>query len=443
MIDTFRDFIIENKLFSSNDKILLTISGGIDSIVMLHLFVNAGYNCGVAHCNFHLRGNESDGDEEFVANLSEKYQLPYHKVDFETEKYASENKLSVQMAARNLRYQWFEEIRQSCGYDYIAIAHQKDDEVETFFINLTRGTGIHGLTGIKCKTGKIVRPLLFATRDEIVLYAAGNKFNYREDSSNKSVKYMRNKIRHIILPAFNQMNLNFNNTVLSTIEHLKDTETIFNLDIQKKWDYCIIQDNSEIKINISRLKELKPLKTYLFEFLYPYNFSIETVCDIINSLDSQPGLVFLSSSHRIVLDREYLIMNELCVDDLNLKSVTIKTGTKSIETEDYVIFMKNFERPPNFTIPRISAIACLDADKLKSPLILRNWEPGDSFTPLGMKGKKKLSDFLTDIKLSLPEKEKVKVITSENQIIWIVGYRIDDRYKISNSTKRIVMFEKQ
>ncbi|RLD60716.1 MAG: tRNA lysidine(34) synthetase TilS, partial [Bacteroidetes bacterium] len=292
MLNKFTEYIENEKLFNKTDKILLTVSGGVDSVVMLDLFIKSRLSFGIAHCNFNLRGKESDLDEKFVKQLAKKNNIEIHTVSFKTEEYAKSNGISIEMAARDLRYEWFEKIRQNFDYSYIATAHHKNDVIETFILNISRGTGIKGLCGIQPKVNKIIRPVLFALRKEIEEYCTTNNLQYREDASNATLKYKRNIIRHKILPELKNLNPNINNTIIDDIAIFNDVEKIYRSSIEEKKLKILTKENDKILINIKELKKLNPLKTYLYEFLKPYNFQSQNITDIIKSLDSISGKQF-------------------------------------------------------------------------------------------------------------------------------------------------------
>ena len=372
------------------------MSGGIDSAVMCDLFYKAKFKFAVAHCNFGLRGKESDEDEQFVKKLATKYKVAFHSERFNTTAFAKKNKLSIQMAARQLRYDWFEKIRTENHYNYIATAHHQDDEIETFFINLIRGTGIAGLHGISEKNNFIIRPLLFETRTDIEIYCKKEKLKFREDSSNSSTKYIRNKIRHQIIPVLKEINPNLNDTIKKDIEKLKDVEMIYRQAIQEKCLTLTLSDgegNSGAKIiSISEIKKLIPQKTWLYELLKPFNFNIETIDEIIFSLNKKSsGKQFISSTHRIVRDREHLIINKIADCELAISDFQIKKNQTEISKEQ--LHLKFSIRNQKSKIRNQKNIAQLDFAQLQFPLTVRKWEEGDFFQPLGMKGRKKVSDF--------------------------------------------------
>ena len=435
MINLFKSYISNNSLCSEEDRILVTVSGGIDSVVLLDLFIKSGYNCGIAHCNFNLRAKESDNDEIFVKTLANSYNIPVFSKSFNTIEYAEINKLSIQMAARDLRYEWFEDLRLEEGFDLIATAHNKNDILETFFINLTRGTGIHGLSGIKNKSGALIRPLLFATREEINNYAQLNNLEWHEDSTNSTLKYSRNKIRHQVLPILEQLNPKFIETMVENIQRLSEVEEIFYQLIEQKKEELLIRESGLISVSIEKLKLLNPLKTWLYELLRDFNFSQSVITDIINSLDSNSGLQFYSTTHRIIKDRNKLIINVIKSDPG--RKFYIEDPYREV-SEPLQLEMDVLTVDDNFELINDSSIAFLDLDLLEFPLLIRKWEQGDYFYPLGMKNIKKLSDFFIDLKLSIPEKEKLWLLISSNQIVWVMGYRIDDKFKVGPLTKRVL-----
>ena len=432
-------YIQKEKLFNKTENILLTVSGGIDSIVMCELFHKAGLKFGIAHCNFQLRGKESDVDELFVEELAEKYNAQFHSVTFDTSSFAKKNKLSIQVAARELRYQWFEEIRTQFCYKYIATAHHQDDSIETFFINLIRGTGISGLHGILPKQGKIIRPLLFFTKNEIENFAKKNKLKHREDSSNASDKYTRNKIRHQIIPVLKELNPNFESTIISDIERLKAVEFIYKREIVQTFSKIVKQEKNGISISIEGLKKLNPVSTYLYEFLKSFQFNATTVEEIIAALEGESGKQFLSSTHRLVKDREFLLIEEVQSIKSQGSSTPVLKNQKELTLNNLHLKFKlgNW----NSEIPRSLSFVAFDLDKLEFPLEIRKWEKGDIFYPLGMKGKKKVSDFFIDKKLSLIQKENTWLLTSKGKIFWIIGLRMDDRFKVTEKTKKIYFVE--
>lgn len=442
MLQFLLSYIKQEELFRPSEKILLAVSGGVDSIVMCELFHKANLDFGIAHCNFQLRGVESDEDELFVEKLAEKYAVPFHTVSFDTSVHAKKNKLSIQVAARQLRYNWFEEIREQFSYKFISTAHHRGDSIETFFINLIRGTGISGLHGILPKQGKIIRPLLFTNKNEIELFSKKNNLKHREDSSNSSDKYVRNKIRHQVIPVLKELNPNLEKTINNDIQHLRDVEIIFKKEIENKRIKIVKQEKNHLTISIEKLKKLTPVSIYLFEFLKPYNFNSTVINEIIESLDTESGKQFFSETHRLIKDREFLFIEPKInskVESSNSKAqkIHIEENQKKITCTDFQLSCSSKIINHKSKIIKSSSVACLDFEKLEFPLEIRKWEKGDFFYPLGMKGKKLVSDFFIDKKLSLSQKENIWLLTSKGKIAWIIGQRLDDRFKITDKTLKI------
>ena len=435
MLSLFQSYILDNNLVSPGHKILLAVSGGIDSVVMLDLFTRSGYYCAIAHCNFKLRDEESDMDELFVRDLAGKYNIPFYTKAFNTADHADNNRISIQMAARELRYDWFEDLRNELHYDYIATAHNKNDAIETFFINLSRGTGIRGLSGITPKSGQILRPLLFLEREDIEEYAKLNEIPWREDSSNSQTKYARNKIRHLIIPGFQELNPGFINTMWENIGRLREIEGIYLHSLERTKKEILIKGNEFAWIPIQEISKLEPQFTWLFELLADFDFTAPVVRDISKNLYSTPGKQFFSHTHRLVKDRDKLIIHPL--KDHSAKRYYIDDPSQDTDEPIHLelTILTEFNKSE---IPKDPHIAWLDLDQLEFPLMIRKWETGDYFIPLGMNNMKKLSDFFIDNKFSLPEKENTWLLVSGGKIAWVIGERIDDRYKISQNTGRIL-----
>ncbi len=438
MLERFNTFIKAGKLFSGRHRILLAVSGGIDSMVMLDLFRKSRYPIGIAHCNFTLRGNESDIDQSFVRSYAEENNIPFFTVAFETEVYAGEKGLSIQMAARELRYNWLCRLSLEENYHYIATGHSIDDSIETFFINLSRGTGIHGLTGISDKQGVIVRPLLFATRKEIEEYAEKNNIRYREDSSNAETKYLRNKFRHKIIPLFEKVNPSFRQSMAATIAHLKATESVFNNVISQYRKSCVKVFQDQVSIDYTKLSGNEFSRIIIYELLNEYGFNSDQAERILNSAHTGSGKKFYSTGYRLVKDRTTFIITTRSQE--TNKTLVIDENTRSIQ---YPISLKLKKKAvdASFKISGDEKKACLDFDTLVFPLQLRKWRKGDKFMPLGMNTYKKLSDFFTDHKFSIPDKEKVWLLVSEDEIVWILGHRIDNRFKITQETQTGLIIE--
>lgn len=440
MLDDFITYNKKENLFRQADKIMLAVSGGVDSVVMTELFRQAGVNFGMAHVNFNLRGAESDRDEDFVRGLAAKYQVPLYIRHFQTKSYARQNKLSVQVAARQLRYQWFQLLLGESDYAFVATAHNMDDQIETFLINLARGTGIAGLRGIPARQDQVIRPLLFASRDQIVNFARDNQLNFVEDSSNRSLHYSRNRIRHRIIPQMEQLNPSFRKEMRLTMEHISDAWEIYRQAIERERDRILVPSRNNLMIPVNELKKLSPGKTWLFEFISGFGFSAATVNDIWEALDEQPGKVFFSQTHRLVKDRENLIIEPLSrltgMDISSEASINDFTGDFLLEHPVRLHFKKILKE--GYEIPGQPEVASFDQDKVDFPLSIRRWEKGDHFYPFGLAKRKKLSDFFIDLKLSLPQKENAWLLISGGRIAWVIGHRTDERFRIDDGTSRIL-----
>jgi tRNA(Ile)-lysidine synthase len=437
MLDRFVEFVKGKQLFEPQQKVLLAVSGGIDSMVLLHLFEKTGFKYGIVHCNFQLRGTESDEDEKFVKQQVLIHGVPSFFQRFETEEYARLNGISIEMAARELRYEYFEKIRTKNNYDYIATAHHQDDLIETFFLNLSRKTGIKGLTGIKEKAGRIIRPLLFAGREVIEKYANENFIEFREDSTNEEVVYQRNFLRHKILPLFSELNPSFRKNILTSIENLKEVEKVYDFFISAETEKVISQRGDELVFSIDALKKSVFPTLVLLETLKDYNFNPIVVEEIFRSLGSGSGKQFYSKTHRLVKDRDRLFITPVSNDEDRIYYIE-KNDIELFAPFDLTIEKQSSE---GFKISKESNVACLDLDKLEFPLLIRKWRQGDYFQPLGMTGFKKLSDFFIDEKIPVHEKENTWLLCSGKKIVWIMGHRIDNRFKITPETKDIIKIE--
>ena len=425
----FLNYIIKNKLFDADSKILLGISAGVDSVCLADLLISLRYNVEFAHCNFQLRGAESENDLKFVQRLAKKYNVPFHSSCFETNDYAIKNKLSIQMAARELRYNWFEELRSQINADCIAIAHNLDDKIETFFINIVRGTGIRGTISMKSKNGFIVRPLIFSKRIEIVNYVKINNLKYREDSSNSSVKYLRNKIRHQLIPLLKEINPSILETIDKEIKVMRNTFSIYEDHINSVIKKLVIYEKKGLKILKKNLLELYNPEMYVYEIFNKFGFT--DFDSIFNSIEKESGKQFFSSTHRLLIDRDYIIMEK--IENQFFKEIIIEEKQTNINNPLNILFSSKEK-----DLSMIYAYsACFDHGKLTFPLRIRKWRSGDKFMPLGMKNLKNLSDFFIDIKLDVFSKQEVLLLCSGNDIIWIIGYRIDERYKVTSKTKKM------
>ena len=430
MINTVRNYINTNQLLCPNDRIIVGLSGGADSVVLLHALVQLGYPCIAAHCNFHLRGSESDGDEDFAKAYALSLGVEFVKVDFDTTQYASNHGVSIEMAARELRYVWFESLRTQYQAQAIAVAHHQDDSVETLLLNLVRGSGIRGMAGIKAKNGYIVRPFLVITRKTIIDYAATCNLNYVTDSTNLSDIYTRNFIRLNVLPLLKQINPSVPQSIARTAAHLSDAEAIY-LHVVKEAQQTLWEDN---KIAIDKLKSFPAPQTILYELLRGYGFTRFVVESIYQALDGLSGKQFHASAYILVKDRGYLLLQPKAA--LTTKSYQIELSTTDCSEPLHLSFeQKTFVSLSQ--LERSASVAAFDMDKLTFPLTIRLWRIGDWFIPFGMTGRKKLSDFFVDNKYSLVDKQMCWVLCSGEDIIWIIGKRIDNRYRIDKNTKNI------
>jgi tRNA(Ile)-lysidine synthase len=419
-------FIEDKALFTLKDKVLVALSGGADSVALLRILLSLGYACECMHCNFHLRGEESDRDEAFVRALCEACSVPLHIIHFDTEKYAKEHHQSIEMAARELRYNWFHRLREERHASVIAVAHHRDDSVETFLLNLMRGAGINGLKGIPVKNGHIVRPLLSVSREGILDYLQAINQGYVTDSTNLEDEYMRNKIRLNILPLMKEVNPSVMETIQETTFRLSEVASIYQKDRMEAIAHKVISVSPELyQISLTDiLEDVAPI-SLLHEVLSPKGFNASQIRDIHRSLSSsQSGKRFYTTEWEVLRDREYLWIQ--------------KKGSSQLIPE---LIMEEVERTPSFVIPRDKHIACLDADQLNHPLTIRKWEKGDKFVPLGMNGKKKVSDYLTDKKFSLFQKENQYVVCCGENIVWLVNERSDHRYRITDRTQRILLIQ--
>lgn len=416
-------YIERHRLFAAGSKVLVALSGGADSVALLCLLSGLGYPCEAAHCNFGLRGEESDRDEAFVRGLCREHAIPLHVTRFETTKEAEKRHISIEMAARELRYRWFEEVRQQCGAEAIAVAHHRDDSIETFLLNLLRGTGINGLRGIQPRRGNIMRPLLCLDRQEIIGYLESIGQAYVTDSSNLEDEYMRNKIRLHLLPLMEEIHPAARRSIQQTAAHLDEAAEIHNRSME---ELCRKVRTPE-GISIPLLQQTPAPQSVLHELLHPLGFNSAQIAEMARTLNGQPGKVFTAAGGRVVKDRDMLLVEAASISD------TAQSAGKP------VLEMEEAAYTPEFAIPRDRCTACFDADKLEHPLSLRLWRHGDTFVPFGMKGRKRVSDYLTDRKFSLPRKERQWVLCCGEEIIWLVGERTDNRFRIDEKTKRVLL----
>lgn len=433
MIKEFTPFVESNNIAIRDGKTLLAVSGGIDSVVLAHIFNELELDFGIAHCNFKLRGKESNEDENFVKELASSLDVPFYRQSFETEYFAKSKGVSIQMAARELRYDWFEEVKVKFEYDYVATAHHKGDVVETILFNLAKGTGLDGLLGIKAVRGFLIRPFLFATRVEIEKYAKLHHILWREDRSNKSIKYSRNKIRHQVVPVLEEINPKAQDSIYATSEKIKEAE-LFIAHSLKKLDKDLLQTKNEnTLIDIKLLIEIPGHKYILHQILKPFGFSYVNVIEMANCFSGISGKLFYSKTHAINIDRKYLIVSPIANEDA---SFTLEKYMNKFELAGKPILTKTFNAK-DYNIIKDNNILAMDKDKLRFPIEIRNWKQGDTFKPLGMKGKKKISDFMIDTKIPVNFKNNIKVIVSNGDIVAILEHRLDDRFKITPNTKEV------
>ena len=432
MQEQFETHIKKQLSFLTNSKLLVAVSGGVDSIVLAHLCKQLHLNIGIAHCNFKLRGTASDEDAKFVSDFAKKLRIPFHEIDFDTEKYSKEEKLSIQMAARKLRYQWFNELVALHDYQYIITAHHLDDSLETFLINFLRGTGLQGLTGIPEQNNNIVRPLLPFKRDDIEQYAKAHEIAWREDASNAETKYLRNNLRLEVIPKLKDLNPELYTSFSKTISHLQASQKIVNQTVSKLANEVIsLEGNGVKKINIERLKENDLSEVYLFELLKPFGFTAWE--DIKDLMYAQSGKQIHSESHRLIKDRAYLLLERKFSKTKNEELYHIFQRTTQLEVPIHL----EFETTTSFDFNDDNKVF-LDKDVLKFPLQLRKWKKGDYFYPLGMMGKKKLSKFFKDEKMSILDKEVQWLLCSDDRIVWVIGKRLDNRFRITEQSENIL-----
>jgi len=437
-------FIEKEQLFNSKSKLIVTVSGGVDSMVLLLLLHQLKFPLAVAHCNFKLRDTAANDDELFVKKAANKLNLPFYSTSFETATYAKTNGISTQMAARDLRYNWFEELRKKYEYELIATAHHQDDNLETILLNLVKGTALRGLSGIAPKNGKVVRPLLPFTKNEILEYAETNKVKWQEDVSNASNKYERNKIRLEVIPTLKEMNPKLLENLYKNTGYLRDTEHIYANGLKHHFKNWLVKRGAEVYIPILKILKTKGYATVLYEYLHPFGFNATQVEQIIESFDAQAGKQFLTTTHQLIKDRTFLILSPITNESKSLHLIDIKQTELQVSNGTFTMQLDRFKEPmlpENFKdyLPKTESEAKLQYNKIAFPIRLRRWQKGDFFYPFGMKRKKKkLSDFFSNLKLSILEKEKVWILEDDKKrIMWVVGYRIDDRFAIHKKMKQI------
>lgn len=436
MKNAFTSYIADNQLISPNQKTLLAVSGGIDSVVLCHLFKQTNLPFGIAHCNFKLRANTSDKDELFVKQLAQDLAVPFFSITFQTSEISTKRKQSIQVVARDLRYEWLEKVRTENNFDHIATAHHLNDSVETVFYNFTKGCGIRGLHGILPKVEKIIRPLLFATKEAIANFAKKEGITWREDVSNATDKYARNKIRHHVIPVLKELNANFEKTAEANILRLRETEALYDFAIENIKKEVVKNDGDMLYISMQKLRDSPAPLSVLFEILKPYHFNNRQTEQILNATDfskndTLSGKRFYANDYCLLVDREFLILKKEATTDV--EHILIFENDDQIPLSNRILTIKTVEKPTQFSTD--NQVAMLDFEKLHFPLKLRKWQAGDTFCPLGMKGKRqKLQDFFSNNKFSKFDKETVWLLENQGEIVWIVGHRLDERYKVTDST---------
>jgi tRNA(Ile)-lysidine synthase len=435
LLANFKSYIKKENLFQQKDNLLIAVSGGADSTVLCELCKQAGYDFAIAHCNFKLRGQESDRDENFVRQLAEKYKVPVFVNEFDTNTIAREQKTSIEETARNLRYDWFATLLQENNFDNVLTAHHADDNIETVMMNFFRGTGVKGMRGILPKQKNIVRPLLFARRKGIENYAVENNIEFVTDSTNAESDYTRNYFRNVLIPALEKMYPETANNILRNINRFGDVEMLYNESIATTKAKLLEKRGNEMHIPVLKLIKTKPLHTIIYEIIMEFNFTAAQVGEVEKLLNSDSGKYIVSATHRILRNRKWLIISPLnMVDDVS---------NYVIEKDETVVLFAGGKLEINTVAKPDSLVttadtAFVDAANLKYPLLLRKWKQGDYFYPLGMEKKKKLSRFFIDVKLSIAQKENMWVLESDKKIVWVVGLRIDDRCKVTEDEKVVV-----
>lgn len=444
LLSNFQSIIKKQNLFSPKDKLLLAVSGGVDSVVLCELCKQAGYGFIIAHCNFQLRGVESDRDEKFVKELGKKYQVEVWVKKFETEKFATENKLTTQEAARKLRYDWFEELINQLTdkpINYLITAHHTDDNIETLLMNFFRGTGLHGLSGIPASNKYIRRPLLEFPKNELIEFANANKLEFVEDSSNQSAKYTRNFFRNDILPAISKVYPQVRENLHDNIRRFKEIENLYQLTVGELKKKICKKKGNEIHIPVKQLMAFSN-RALIYEIISPFGFHEKQLDEVIKLASSESGKYILSpeNSYHIIRHRHWFIISPVLATDS--ENIIIEGGETNVQFAIGNLQIKTFP-VTDCQLSIDNSVACLDIKEISFPLLLRKWKTGDYFYPLGMKKKKKLSRFFIDLKLSKTEKEKVWVIETGQRIAWVVGYRIDNRFKITKTTKSVLKLNLQ
>ena len=432
-------WIARENLFSVGESLLVALSGGADSVALLRVLLRLGYRCDAAHCNFHLRGEESNRDEEFCRTLCRQLGVALHITHFDTQAYARQEGISIEMAARDLRYAWFDELCREHDYTRVAVAHHRDDSVETLLLNLVRGTGLAGLTGISSRNGRVVRPLLSVGREEIVAYLKVLGQEYVTDSTNLQDEFVRNKIRLQILPLLEKINPQVREKISATIDHLRGVKTIYEKSVQEALARVSLDGGHALDIP-ALMAEVEP-RTILFEWLHPYGFVSAQVDDVFRSLTGESGRRFSNGAWELLKDRDVLLLRPYQLEGEDKCWLSVPQAPAEVPlAQGSMLVINHFMLSPDYQISRMANVATFDAAQVEFPLTIRPWQMGDKFAPFGMKGKKKLvSDLLTDLKLSRFEKEAQLIVAdARGRILWVVGRRTDERARVTEQTKKII-----
>ena len=432
IVNRIKQYINDNRLLESNSLVIAGVSGGADSTALLKVLLTLGYRCIAVHCNFNLRGAESDRDQQFVSDLCHNLGVELIVCSYDTVSYAKQKNISIEMAARELRYADFERIMQEHSASAICIAHHRDDSVETMLLNLIRGTGLRGLTGIKPKNGRIIRPLLCVSRQEIEDWLKENGQPYVTDSTNLETDYTRNKIRLELLPLMRRINPSVDNSIESTALHLQQAYAFYSQAIEQAMNLVVSKNGQIISINIQELKQTPSVQGLLFEILSPLGFNDAQITSVSASLDAQPGIRFCSATHQVIKDRDSFTVSPITGTAFTPITVNIEPGTTILLPDGRTLTVTT--APAGTPISKETSVATFDADLIQGPLEIRLWQDGDSFIPFGMKGRKLVSDYLTNSKVSQTEREHQLVVTHNQQIIWLLGRRTDNRYRITPRT---------
>ncbi|WP_300130563.1 tRNA lysidine(34) synthetase TilS [uncultured Barnesiella sp.] len=433
-------FIVDNRLLDKSAPVVVGISGGADSVALLHVLTRLGYSCIACHCNFNLRGDESLRDRNFTCETARAFGVPFDEISFDTQHYAREHSLSIEMACRQLRYDWFETKRREYGAQAIAVAHHRDDSVETLLLNLVRGTGIAGLTSMRPRNGFVVRPFLPVSRQEIEAYLEDQHLSHVVDHTNLETVFVRNKIRLEVLPLLRTINPSADRSIYTTMQNLREVERVYRDAIERQRSEVLTSEAGETRISIERLMSLPSPRAFLFELLSPCGFVPDQIDEILAACNGESGRVFLAPGHRVVKDRDTLIWVRQEVDESQSDVVaTIASPCEGEVLLDGCLSYRCVEEE-GYELPRDKTHACFDLDKLEFPLTIRRWRIGDRFRPFGMKGSRKLSDYFRDRKYSLVDKSHALLLCSGDTILWILGERAADGYRVTSETRRVIEF---